>query len=277
MMKKIKVKKNQLHNELMEACSDNDLDKVKTIVESGIAIPEAWDCDNSPLFYAVSNNNLDITKYLLEHGLPAYDNSKGARKLHPDSELNDNTLAGIWGIDNHETIMYLITQGASINSHNIAYSPLAKVLRLEDRHINDKSDEFFNALLERDVDVDIAMTHGKTLLHSVVKSANSKYVPILVARSRNLEAHDGGRGTPLFSAISVGSEVGVNSLLEAGANPNAFLKVVSESALDAAVLMIRLRKGWNLTGRLDRIVENLKQHGAKAYQQLLDDGDISAK
>ncbi len=276
MRKKIVIKKNRRHNELMEACRDNDFDKVRSIIESGLEIPEVWDCDSSPLFYAVINNNLSMVQYLLEHGVPPYDNAKGAHKLNPESDLADLTLAGFWSDDSHEAVMYLLEHGAAVDSHTIGYSPVMKVAKLEERYMTSKSDTFLNALMQRGVNVDIEMTYGETLLHAIVGHRNSRYVPTLVTRSRNLEAKSDAGLTPLFSALSEGSEVGIGALLEAGANPNAYFGRKSTSVLDRAYFLKSNRSDLNILGQMDRIIEKLIKHGAKTYQQLIDDGVIAS-
>ncbi|WP_028866074.1 ankyrin repeat domain-containing protein [Psychromonas aquimarina] len=258
------------HKQFSEACVDNDLKTVRRMIDEGIDLTEVWTYEYYPLAFAVHINNLELAKLLVEAGMPLYENSKDGVK---ESKILTNlNLLGGWCNDSHETIMYLLECGSNINSPQIGFNGVSRLALLRNTEISEKSDQFFNALMEKGIDVDMLMENGELLLHSIVAGKNSKYIPPLIRLSKQVNAGTTayeGR-TPLFEAVRVGNEAAVNTLIEMGADVNK--NVFEDTILDDAYYLKESDKHMNRNGLVDRIIETLIKHGAKTYQQMVDEG-----
>lgn len=290
MKAKIRVSAKRSHSELTQACEDNDLELVKQLVEAGLDLTELWTVESYPLAWAVYHNNVAMVQYLFERGMPAYLNTKpAAKQVAADikgGEVSMLTLVGRWRVDCHEAIMYLLTQGCSVTSPDSSYHPLIALAYLTAHdfcnEVCDKSDEFFNALISRGIDVDLPMgDDGRSLLFSLARG-NNKYVPQLIALSKKIDVTlpKFKAITPLTYAVTAGSDRAVLALLQAGAKPNRFDSrpyVTKETCLDGAY-SVKEHDGQmkNNCGQVDRVIEYLIQFGAKTYAQILAERD-SAK
>jgi ankyrin repeat protein len=279
---KIRVSAKRQHSELSQASEDNDLERVKQLVEAGVDLTELWTVEIYPLALAVYHNNVAMVQYLFERGMPAYFNTKpAAKQVAADikgGEVSMLNLVGRWSVDCHEAIMYLLAQGCPVVSPDLSYHPLARLAYLrEDDFRNetcDKSDEFFNELVGRGIDVDLCMGDGRSLLLDLA-GGNNKYVPKLIALSKNSDVTDPEFDfiTPLTYAVNAGSDRAVLALLQAGAKPNRIDAEISssqETCLDSAYSVKRNHGQMkNNCGQVDRVIEYLIQYGAKTYEQIL--------
>ena len=93
--------------ELIKACEDGDLKKVKSLVEKGADID--LECDNwTPLTKASSEGYLDIVQYLVESGA----------KIDKENGYGWTALMCASMNGSLDTVKYLIKQGANINIKN---------------------------------------------------------------------------------------------------------------------------------------------------------------
>jgi ankyrin repeat protein len=282
MKAKIRVSAKQQHSELSQASRDNDLERVKQLVEAGVDLTEQWTVESYPLLLAVYHNNVAMVQYLFERGMPAYFNTKpAAKQVAADikgGEVSMLNLVGRWSVDCHEAIMYLLAQGCPVVSPDLSYHPLARLAYLrEDDFRNetcDKSDEFFNELVRHGVDVDLCMGDGSSLLLDLA-SGNNKYVPQLIALSKKIDVTlpKFKTITPLTYAVSAGSDRAVLALLQAGAKPN---RIDAKSFRPQKTCLDRAYSSKehggqekNICGQVDRVIEYLIQYGAKTYAQIL--------
>ncbi len=259
------------HHELSKACTDNDFERVKSLCSKEVDLTEFWTTEEYPLVYALAFNNADIVRCLLEHDMPMYhnDNYGATQAQEYGCTIEDTTLVNMWSPEHHELIKCMIQKGALVNSPCIWFNPVLKLVKLTDSENCPASDEFFDILIEHNIDVDMSMPTWGSLLCMLVGYQNTKYVPALVRRSKDVNAQTCSIGKPaLFSAIAEGSHVGVNVLLECGADPNRVSEGRDKTALDYAYRIIKKNKMLNASGKIDRIVDSLLKCGAKTYDQM---------
>lgn len=249
-MMKIKTKIKKFHAELSNACGHQDTQLVRTLLETGENLQEPWTVDDYPVAIAVQSNNLELLAMLLEAGMPAYINTKLAIKRYGES--HQGSLAFLWEPSCHQAIMYLLDNGASVNSDSGENPPAWALAGLHDSKAGTESEEFFERLVAGGVDVDAPWGEQQKLLHLISQGKN-RYVPRLIALSKNvnvtgIEKFD----TPLKAAVIAGSDLAVKALLERGAIAKAYAWK-GKILLELAEHMKDYKKHLNLKGELDRI------------------------
>jgi ankyrin repeat protein len=145
-----KIKK--FHHLLNNACRDDDIEAVKTLLQQDEDLSEIWTEDDYPLQLAAGNDNIELCKLLIESGMPNYWNSKyGMREKI--GELNELSLAITWSDSTmftkstHNSVMYLIEQGAHINSPHLAFNSVLALLESNEREKTSNKDTYFNYLV----------------------------------------------------------------------------------------------------------------------------------
>ena len=265
---KIVVRRKRKHLDLNEACSAGDMARVRTLVEGGLDLGEPWSDESlTPLSIALYRNDVPLIAYLLGHGMPPYLNLRSIVQEDPEGDPSDYSLLAGWCPERHEALMFLLEHGCPANSHKTGYNALVSLVHMEESNLCAKSDEFFAALLSREPDVDQVMDIRGTLLHQIAQG-NNRYVPLLVARSKQVDAPkelDFPSATPLRNAARDGADVAVEALLQAGANPNLMDPYQDLSILDTALLGQEKRRGWR---RHERVIELLRAHGAKTHAEM---------
>jgi len=92
--------KEQLHC----AVQDNDLGRVRELVESGVD-PNAFDdIGKTPLHYACKNENFTIAEYLLEHGADV--------NAHHEASVGNTPLGDVAGSCSVKMAEFLLKHGA---------------------------------------------------------------------------------------------------------------------------------------------------------------------
>lgn len=262
---KIVIRRKKKHFDLNEACEAGDMARVRTLVEEGMDLSEPWSHEEfTPLSLALYRNDVPMIAYLLEHGMPPYFNLLSIVQADPEGDPSDYSLLAPWRPEQHEALMFLLEHGSPANSRKTGYNALSELVYIEESNLCAKSDEFFAALLSREPDVDQIMDDGDTLLHQIAKG-NNRYVPLLVARSKQVDAKKSSPVTPLRYAALEGADIAVEALLQAGANPNLRGRYQELSILDIALLGQEQRRGWR---RHERVIELLRAHGAKTRAEM---------
>src|SRR3989338_4942825 len=268
-MTRIVLRVKKLHMELFKACMESNLARVRELLEPDVNLAELWTVEDYPLTMAIWNNQIEIVKLLLDRGMPAYMNTRDA--LEQYGAVEDLWLTGLWRPEPHEAIIYLLDRGCPAFSKEFSFMPVTQLVMLEESDIDNRADEFFERLMGLGIDVDIPIDTSNTLLHFIAKQHN-KYVPMLIKLSKNIDAGDPAIiiSTPLRSAVQKVSEVAVNALLKAGANPNLVFKYAAESMLDLSYRTKTEREYLNAKGQVDRIIAALLEHGALTYNQIIE-------
>ena len=138
--------------ELIEACEDGDLKKVKSLIEMGINVNAQNDNNFTALMGASSSGYLRIVKYLI---------CKGA---DIDAQDKDGMTALMWAANykKSKVVKHLIEKGANINiKDNDGNSILNNVLR---DFMDDRSIKILKYLIKNGVNFDFGNYDSDTVL-----------------------------------------------------------------------------------------------------------------
>jgi len=193
--------KNQVHG---------DLPRVTLLVKHHAEVNTRNKKGQTPLYYSVINQDLNVAEYLLHN------------KANPDIPDKENQqtplhMAAIQG--NLPLVTLLVKQGASVNAKNIySQTPLALVDPTTETRV-----EIIKYLLEHGAELNMKGNHYKTpLLHKAVDSKNMPLVHYLIEEAgADVDARDIHNETPLIKAISHSQFLIAHYLLELGANVDA--------------------------------------------------------
>ncbi len=275
----IKIRINKKHKLLLDACYERNLEAARDLIDEGLDLTEVWTTDDYPLAVALINNDVAMVRLLAEHNMPLYINSKEAyRNAESDAEVKDKLLCGRWDEDSEDARLALLDYATEVNTKELSYNGLCSLVSLQDHFVSEKSDLYFKRLLEMGADVDYPNRRGGRIIHFVAGGVNAKYVEPLIRRSKNIDVGDreGDFGTPLYRNANKALVVTVKALLDMGADPNKYDKRDKQSILDNVIWYKERNPYKNKNGSLDDKIELLKAHGAKTYQQLVEEGKAEA-
>ncbi|KPK36438.1 MAG: hypothetical protein AMJ65_16175 [Phycisphaerae bacterium SG8_4] len=248
------VQQAKKNRSLFEAVKKADVEKVKLLIAEGANVDtkrgdittkeDEKNSDDTPLYYAVDSNNMDLVRLLVEAG----------------ADVN----AGSWpplcrAVDENNTAIaeYLIDNGADINVYPVEdWGPLqetvvisnsiemAKLLIARGGDINSKGYPVLNSaihekrrdlcefLIQRGANVNAEDKWGRVSLHYAIRNEDLDIMNILIANGADVDIKHTGRYTPLqythsggetllqYAAIGGRTEA-AKLLLEAGANVDA--------------------------------------------------------
>jgi len=100
---------NKKSNDFKNALKQGDLSSVENLIQRGARVNKEWEDGDTPLSIAICNENLDLIKYLVEHG--ANINQKYGKD--DDTPLHDAVIMG-----NKNIVKYLVRKGAHVNRKN---------------------------------------------------------------------------------------------------------------------------------------------------------------
>lgn len=140
-MKKINKIKG-FHKELSDACGRRDIERVQDLIAAGEDLKEPWTVDGYPIALAIESNDLEILRALIEAGMPLYLNTALAIKRYGNVE--NQTLASLWSPSCHQSIMYLLDQGAAVQTDSEDNAPVFALTKLHDSEAGSESDEFLS-------------------------------------------------------------------------------------------------------------------------------------
>jgi ankyrin repeat protein len=170
------------------------------------------------LFYAVTENQLDLTKYLLENG--ADPNAKCDNKQ--ETVLHCAVRKG-----NYDICQLLVLSGADINELD---SDCRTALSYA---VTENQRDLARYLLEKGANPNKGS--GKPLLHYAVKTGNYEICQLLVSNGSSIDAKDKKERTALFYAVTRNQTDLARYLLENRADPNAKCDNKQERVLHWAV------------------------------------------
>ncbi|BCM91328.1 hypothetical protein IAD21_03198 [Abditibacteriota bacterium] len=195
-------------NELVNAASSGNLDRVKAIIASNPEFVSGTEAQ-SPLGAAVAAGQLEIARFLLEHG--ADPNSGG---------WNTTPLAQIMGRydDKWKPLADLLAEkGADVNaSDDSGQSLLQRALQ----NGNDRQKDRVVWLLDHGANIYAPSRGGGSALDSAIATSSTDTLKLILAKADIKRRDDIGQ-TPLFSAVRTGKIDPIRALLERGAEVNA--------------------------------------------------------
>ncbi|OMO96291.1 Tetratricopeptide TPR-1 [Corchorus olitorius] len=222
------------------AAREGKTDVCKYLVEELKLDVDTRDEDGeTPLLHAARQGHTLTAKYLLEHGAnPAIPSDLGATALHHAA-----------GLGNIELLKYLLDKGAEVDSQSDAGTPLVWAAG-HGQH------DAVKVLLEHQANPNAETEDNITPLLSAVAAGSLACLDLLVQAGAKVNITAGG-ATPLHIAADIGNPELINSLLKAGADPNAIdedgqkpIQVAAGRGQRAAVEML-----FPLTSKIDAIPE----------------------
>lgn len=228
--------------EIFDAVKNNDLNKVKSLIEKEPDLLNARDPnEQTPLHYASQKSNLAVIKLLVEHGAavdiknkmgltPFYYAASSGKKeiinylLANGANKKDLELKNPWGRTplcavsrdggNAETIKTLIELGADINTKdNSGWSPiqLAAWRPYED---------IVNILLEAGADLEIGKDEGKRLFSNAVAFGLENLFENMISLGFPIDINNSDTKPLILSAAGGGSKRITEFLINKGLDVN---------------------------------------------------------
>ncbi|XP_022744478.1 ankyrin-1-like isoform X2 [Durio zibethinus] len=157
----------------------------------------------TPLLHAARQGHTLTSKYLLDHGAnPAIPSELGATALHHSA-----------GIGNIELLKYILATGVEVDLQSDAGTPLVWAA-------GHAQPDAVKVLLEHHANPNAETEDNITPLLSAVAAGSLACLDLLIQAGSKVNITAGG-ATPLHVAADNGSPDLINSLLKAGADPNA--------------------------------------------------------
>ena len=224
--------------ELFKAVKNNDIEKVKKLVEYGTDINDKNYKDETALFIALEKGYLEIVKYLVENGTDV--NAKCHAKTALIIALQNGYL---------EIVKYLVEHVADINAKDFCNSS-ALISAAVYNHL--EIVKYF--IEEKEMDINHAYGNGWTVLMTACDNGHLNIVKYLIEHGANINAKTNHGSTVLMEA-SYGSRF---------ANLETVKYLVEEKGMD---INHADDKGWtaltcSITGKSFGIFKYLVEHGA---------------
>lgn len=240
---------------------------IDTLVRAGVNLNARDRNGNTPLHYAVLNENVSAVRRLLEAG------------AHPDfcnAELETPLTRACWHSPPIEIMRALLDAGAHPDGRGVRMTcraaeseshecspPLSLVI------MNQSLDKM-RLLIERGASLDVRSSFGDTLLITAIKYCGAG-VPILLQAGANVDDTNTYNQTALICAVHFSNVNTVKVLLNAGANVlavDAYGKTAREYVLnwpfDEGTNSSRVSVRRELASVMERAEDIYRQHGTCA-------------
>lgn len=200
---------------LLESIKNQNIEKIKELLEQKIDVNEYDYNGVSPLILACYISNKDVIELLLKNNANP---NKGIYILDLDSnQYFDYSFPLFTAINsnNLDSIKLLIEFGATVNETQIdGFTSLMAA-------VENENEEIITYLIKNKADVNIKRNDGVTALSLACESGNLKIVKSLVENKADINIKRNDGFTPLMIAAQFGHKDIVKFLLQKGANPNS--------------------------------------------------------
>lgn len=272
MSKKNYSKTNEQNIELIQAITENNINRVKKLLDAGASANQMYDKNGTVLMYACGHNYSDIVSLLLNHGAKINTVINGVV-----SALRITCASG-----NTQLVKLLLKHGADANEQFSSYLPeypdRFKTPLVDAIQIN--SSEIVALLLSHGADVKVKDHFSLTPLHNAAWLGYFDIVHMLLKKGADVNAKTSFGETPLYKACFGGCGTPdenripvVKTLLEHRADPN--IVASGESPLqqtygkdykrdDIEIIKLLIKNGAQVN---ERDIEYFKEH---QYPDILD-------
>jgi len=226
-----------LEYNLIIASSKGYENEVRKLISRGAEVDTETSTGATPLFFAISNDNLSIVNILLSSGAdPNKKTNTGETPLILASRRNDFEIAES-----------LIRAGAEVDHQDmygataLHYASIYNFIALTD------------LLLYYEASVDIKTNEGTTPLMAAVWAGNLETADLLIRNGANLEARDRNGFTPFLIAAQNGDTLLMNMFLEKNVdlyeknayNWDALSLTIRSDQKSAAEFLLKKGNKWN--------------------------------
>ncbi len=183
----------ELENDLINATKMNDLKKMEYLLNKGVDVNSKKSENFPPIMHALTKNNFEALKKLVEYDVNLDIISKGIYPL----------LIPIKN-ENIEIMKYLLENGADVNIKDMSgYSPLMNLISFDKNNL-----DMIDLLINNGAKLEDINNNGATPLILACYHFNTQVIKHLVDKNANVNATDFFGGTPLTILIWLHSEEG---------------------------------------------------------------------
>ena len=184
---------------LLNACQQNDLDEIKTLLKTEVNVNTPDYDGNVPLHFAASNGNSRVVEVLLLAGA-----NYNLKDRYGHSAMYEAVMK------NHEKVVDVLkTRGLELEIEDPA-GQLCEAASNNDVNL-------LKRLIDNGISPDCGDYDARTALHLAASEGNDKAVEWLVDnKSANVNVKDRWGNTPMNDAVARGHEIAARLLFEAG-------------------------------------------------------------
>lgn len=237
------------------ATQNDDLVSMSLLIQAGAYIElVGGELEESPLFYAIKNGNIDAVGFLINCGANVnFKNQYIQTPLHIAVEYGRTEIVSMLlkHKANHSVIdffgktpLHVATQKDDIISMNLLIQAGASANCIDEElkksplfyAVKKMNLETIETLLKHNPDVNFKNQHGEPLLHAAIQFCPVKIVQKLIQHGANVNCVDAIGNTPLHIASANGRTEIIDVLLKNEANINA-KNSLGDTALHYAFLL----------------------------------------
>jgi len=190
-----------------QAIRENDLAKIKSILDSGTSADLRDTRGTTPLMHAASIGSIEAMRLLMKAGAD----------VNARNGLDATPL--VWAAADAAKAKLLIEAGAQVNVRTkMMRTPLMMAASAPG------NSAIVKLMLDKGADVTVADVRGHTALVDAARAGNTEAVRLLLEHKQDIDAGDFGSITALGQAAGHSNIPMVKMLLAKGANANASLK-----------------------------------------------------
>lgn len=236
--------------DVYQTIRQNDLARLKSFLDSGMAVDLRDSRGNTPLMHAAAIGSVEAMQLLMKAGADV--NAKNGLDATPL----------IWGASNPQKASLLMEAGAAVHARTkMGRTPLMMAAS------SPGSSSTVQQMLAKGADASAADVRGNTALVDAARADNLEAVAALVEHKADLDAGDFAGLTALSYAASHSNLRMMRLLLNKGANVNASLK-----------REMKVRNGLIAASHLTALMIAVSRSSAETVALLLDSGaDVHAK
>ncbi|GIV28611.1 MAG: hypothetical protein KatS3mg027_2425 [Bacteroidia bacterium] len=259
------------------ACRSGHLEKVASLLNSGIDINTRFNQGESPLIAAVRNGHYEVTEYLINHGAhidirdsngrtPLIWAAKSGHEkivrlliqnnadIHAQDNYGKNALMYAVAHGNPNIVSLLLEHGADI--HKKCHHKITALLRAaSNNHL-----DIFKILVYHGADIETIDIYGNTALMYALQNRNVEMVQFLIDKGANIHVKNSQNETTLFLACRYGLKNIAEYLLQRGIDPNiqndfgetALMQAITHGHYQIVELLLKCGADMNIVNKIGK-------------------------
>lgn len=172
-----------------------EIARLQAMIQNSPDLINAPDSEGTPLEKAAAKGQLEVARFLLDHGAKVNLAAQDKTPLFAAVENGQKAMTEL-----------LLSRGADVNAKGLGKTPLYEAVSRGFTAVTE-------VLLEHKADVNAPSERGMTPLHVAAMKGNADLILLLFAKGANLNAKDTQGETPLHVAATRGQTAAVKALL----------------------------------------------------------------